>query len=342
MTAAQCAMNSLRGSFAQRLRRISRAILLGVTGAILMGGAQADPWPAKPVKIVVPTSPGGATDTLSRALAERLGRIWNQPVVVENRPGANQIIGGEYVARAPGDGYTLIVSDASTFVINPFLYKHLSYDPQSAFAPVSLLVRTPWIIAVNAAVPARSLGELLGWAREHPGSLSYGSFGNGSSAHICMDYLKTLAGVDIVHVPFKGSAPALNALVAGEISLMMVTPLVVEPHVRTGRLRLIAAASAQRLPLLPDLPTVAESGFPGYEAYTWFGMLAPAATPEDLRNRISADVRKVMADPAFREQFIVSQWLIPADNTPDEFAAFLKSDAAHWRHLIEASRVSVD
>jgi tripartite-type tricarboxylate transporter receptor subunit TctC len=308
------------------------------------GGASAfaENWPSKPVKIVVPTSPGGATDTLSRLLAARLAEMWGQPVLVENRPGANQIIGGEYVAKAAPDGYTLIVSDAATYVINPYLYKKLSYDPLTAFTPVSLLVQVPWVIAVNAAVPVRSIQELIALARAKPGSLSYGSFGNGSSAHICMDYFKQLVGINIVHVPYKGSAPSLNGLLAGEISMMMVTPQVVEPHVKTGKLRLIAAATAQRIALLPDLPTVSESGVAGYTAGTWFGMLSPAGTPADVVSKISADVAKVMNDAGFREQHIVSQWLIPVANTPQEFADYMRADSERWRKLVLASGVTVD
>ena len=306
------------------------------------GAAAAQTWPSKPVKIVVPTSPGGATDTLARALAARLGESWRQPVLVENRPGANQIIGGEYVAHAAPDGYTLIVSDASTVVINPFLYRNLSYDPLTAFAPVSRLVQVPWVIAISASLPVKSVTELIDFARARPGYLSYGSFGNGSSAHICMDYFKRLQGIDIVHVPFKGSAPALTALLAGDISMMMVTPQVVEAHARSGKLRLIAAATPERIPGLLDVPTVSESGVPGYVAGTWFGMLGPAGTPADVIARIGADVGRLMREPAFREQHITGQWLIPVEDTPEQFAEFIREDAARWKKLIAAAGVSVD
>lgn len=316
--------------------------LLAIACCIAGTAAFAQTWPARPVKIVVPTSPGGATDRLARLLASRLGSRWGQSVFVENRPGANQIIGGEYVAKAAPDGYTLIVSDAATYVINPFLYKNLSYNPLTAFAPVSLLVQVPWVLAVNASVPVKSVQELIALARARPGALSYGSFGAGSSANICMDYFKRLVNIDIVHVPYKGAAPSLNALLAGDISMMMVTPQVVEPHVKTGKLRLIAAATPQRLPLLADLPTISESGVPGYVAGTWFGMLAPARTPAAVVRKISADVAKIMNDPDFREKHIVGQWLIPVADTPEEFARYLEADGERWRKLVTASGVKVD
>ena len=305
--------------------------------------AMAQTWPSRPVKLVVPSSPGGATDTLSRALSTRLPEIWGQAVIVENRPGANQIIGGDYVSKAAPDGYTLLVSDAATFVINPFLYKSLPYDPIGGFAPVTQLVQVPWVIGVNAAgVPARTIPELIALAKAKPGSLSWGTFGNGSSAHIGLEWFKRLAGVDIVHVPYKGSAPAASALLTGEISMMMVTPLVLEQHVRSGRLRLIAAATEQRLPLLPNLPTVGEQGVPGYVVGTWFGMLAPAGTPADIVSKIAADVAKVMSEPAFREQNVTGQWLIPVANTPQEFSAFLRRDYEYWKKMVETSGVKLD
>jgi tripartite-type tricarboxylate transporter receptor subunit TctC len=324
------------------IRRILLAwsILLG--GALVSSPAEAQSWPAKPVKIVVPTSPGGATDALARALAARLGDAWHQIVLVEDRPGANQIIGGEYVAKAAPDGYTLIVSDASTYVINPLLYKHLNYDPLTAFAPITMLVQVPWVVAVNASLPVHSMQELFDYARAKPGVLSYGSFGSGSSVNICMDYLKQLVHVDITHVPFKGSAPALNALLAGDISMMMVTPQIVEPHVRTGKLRLLAAATPQRIPLLPDLPTIAETAVPGYSAGTWFGMLGPAGIPADVVAKISADVGAIMSDPRFREEHLSGLWLIPAADTPREFAEYIKTDSEHWKKLVTESGVTVD
>jgi len=304
--------------------------------------APAQTFPSRPVKIVVPTSPGGATDAFSRALAPRLSEIWGQPVLVENRPGANQIIGADHVSKSAPDGTTLLVSDASSFVINPHLYKKLPYDGVKGFTPITVLVRFPWVIAVHASVPANTFQELVAYAKTNPGKLSYGSFGLGSSAHISVDYLKNLLGIDILHVPYKGAGPAVTDLLSDQIQMMMVTPLLVEPHARAGRLKLVAAATAQRIPALPDLPTVAESGVPGYEAGTWFALVGPAGVPREIVAKIYADTAKILGNTAFREQYVSKQWFEVVGNTPEQFADYLKSEYARWDRLIRLSRVTVE
>jgi tripartite-type tricarboxylate transporter receptor subunit TctC len=304
--------------------------------------AFAQPFPSRPVKIVVPTTPGGATDALSRSIGARLSEMWGQPVVVENKPGATQIIGGEYVAKAPPDGYTLIVSDAATFIMNPILHKTLPYDGLRAFTPITLLVRFPWVVAIHPSVPASSFQEFVAFARTKPGAISYGSFGTGSSGHISVDYMKKLLGIDIVHIPYKGAGPAVTDLLAGQIQMMMVTPLLVEPHARAGKLRLIAAATPNRIPRLPELPTVAESGVPGYEAGTWFALAGPAGMPREVTQAIYGDVKKVLSEPAFRERNIDRQWFEVVANPPDEFAAFLQKDYERWEKLIRLSGVKAE
>ena len=321
---------------------ILRLLTAFVLAAAAPGHAAAQAFPQRAVKIVVPTSPGGATDAFSRALAPRLAEAWGQPVLVENRPGANQILGAEYVSKSAPDGSTLLVSDASSFVINPHLYKKLPYDGLHGFTPITVLVRFPWVIAVNASVPVKTFQELVAYAKQNPGKLSYGSFGLGSSAHISVDYLKHLLGIDIVHVPYKGAAPAVTDLLGGQIQMMMVTPLLVEPHARAGNLRLIAAATAQRIPALPDLPTVAESGVPGYEAGTWFALVGPPEMPREVVAKIYAGAAKILGDPAFREQYVTRQWFEAVGNTPEQFAEYLKSEYARWDRLIKLSRVSVE
>jgi tripartite-type tricarboxylate transporter receptor subunit TctC len=320
------------------LRRALAAVLLAAIPAF----APAQGFPARAVKIVVPTSPGGATDAFSRALAARLSEAWAQPVVVENRPGANQILGADHVSKSAPDGYTLLVSDASSFVINPHLYRNLPYDGVRGFTPITVLVRFPWVVAIHPSVPASTFPELVAFARANPGKLSYGSFGLGSSAHISVDYLKSLLGIDIVHVPYKGAAPAVTDLLSGRIQMMMVTPFLVEPHARAGKLRLVAAATAQRIPRLPDLPTIAESAAPGYEAGTWFALVGPAGVPKDVVARIYASTVKVLNDPAFRETHVTKQWFEAVGNTPEQFAEYLKSEYARWDRLIKLSRVSVE
>jgi len=328
---------------------ILRPLLPSVLASLLLVGAAIAPdpaagqvFPVRAVKIVVPTSPGGATDAFARALAARLSGAWAQTVLIENRAGANQILGADYVSKSAPDGYTLLVSDASSFVINPHLYRTLPYDGVKGFAPVTVLVRFPWVVAVHASVAANTFQELVALAKADPGKLSYGSFGLGSSAHISVDYLKNLLGIDIVHVPYKGAGPAVTDLLSGRIQMMMVTPLLVEPHARAGKLKLLAAATARRIPGLPDLPTVAESGVPGYEAGTWFALVGPAGMHRDVVARIHADTMKILGDAAFREQYVTRQWFEVVGNTPEQFADYLKSEYARWGRLVELSRVSVE
>lgn len=317
---------------------------LAVFGFLLIASLAvcAQPFPARTVKFVVPASAGGATDNMARSLAARLTEIWGQPVVVENRPGATQIIGAEYVAKSPPDGYTLLVSEAATWVITPHFHRKLPYDGMRDFTPVTVLVRFPWVIAVHPSVPARTFQEFVAYARANPGALSYGSFGLGSSGHISVDYLKNLLGINIVHVPYKGAAPAVTDLLGGQIQMMMVTPLLVEPHARAGRLRLLAAATPERIPRLPDLPTVSESGVPGYEAGTWFALVGPAGMPRGVTNLLYTDVKRVMNEPAFKERYVEKQWFEVVADTPDEFAVFLKSEYERWGKVIKLSGVKIE
>jgi tripartite-type tricarboxylate transporter receptor subunit TctC len=304
--------------------------------------AAAQNFPTRPVKIVVPSSPGGATDSFSRALGGRLAEIWGQPVVIENRPGANQIIGADYVSKSAPDGYTLLVSDASSFVMNPHLYKKLPYDGVRGFSPITVLVRFPWVIAVHPSIPASNFQEFVAYARTNPRAISYGSFGLGSSGHISVDYLKNLLGIDLLHVPYKGAGPAVTDLLGGQIQMMMVTPLLVEPHARAGKLRLIAAATPNRIEKLPNLPTVAESGAPGYEAGTWFALVGPGGMPRELVSALYGDVMKVLNDPAFREKNVTAQWFEVVGNTPEQFAGFLKTEYERWDKLIKLSGVKIE
>jgi tripartite-type tricarboxylate transporter receptor subunit TctC len=320
------------------MTRLALALLMTLSLSAL-----AQQFPSRPVKIVVPASAGGATDALARAVAGRLAEIWGQPVVVENRAGATQIIGADHVAKSAPDGYTLLCTEAATFVMNPHTFKgKLPYDGQRAFTPVTVLVRFPWVIAVHASVPVNNFEELVAYAKANPGKLSYGSFGTGSSSHISVDYLKRLVGIDIVHVPYKGAGPAVTDLVAGNIQMMMVTPSLVEPHARTGKLRLIAATTRERIARLPDLATVSESGAPGYEAGTWFGLAGPAGMPREVTYAIHAAVKRVLFEPAFREKYLDRQWFEPVANTPDEFAAFMQSEFERWDKLIKLSGINVE
>ena len=304
--------------------------------------ALAQAFPTRLVKIVVPTPPGAAMDAISRAIAARLAEAWRQPVVVENRSGAQQILGSDFVSKSAPDGYTLLISDASSFVMNPHLYRKLPYHGISGFTPITLLVKFPWIIVVHASVRASNFQELVALARAKPGTLSYGSFGSGSSTHISVDYLKKLLGIDILHVPYKGAAPAVTDLLSGQISMMMISPLFVEQYARTGKLKFIAAATAVRIPTLPNLPTVAESGVPGYEAGNWFALMGPPGIPGNIIAKIYADTLKILNESAFREQYVTKEWFEVIGNTPEQFSVFLKSEYERWGTLIKLSGVTVE
>jgi tripartite-type tricarboxylate transporter receptor subunit TctC len=323
-------------------RTLALAVLLAALPALAPAQSPGQAYPAKPVKMVVPSSAGGATDTFARGLAPRLADIWGQPVVIENRPGANQIIGSDFVSKSAPDGYALLLSEASSFVMNPHLYRNLPYDVLNGFTPITALVRFPWVVVVHPSVPANTFQELVALAKANPGKLAYGSFGLGSSGHISVDYLKNLLGIDIVHVPYKGGGPAVADLLSGQISMMMVTPLLVEAHARAGKLKLIAAATAHRIAALPNLPTIAESGVPGYEAGTWLALMGPAGMPRERVDKIYADTMNVLNHPAFREQHVAKQWFEVVGNTPEQFAEFLKSEYERWGRLIRLSRVTVE
>src|SRR6267143_959810 len=315
------------------------ALLFTLSCALATASVFGQQFPSRTVKIVVPTSPGGATDALSRQIGARLSELRGQPVIVENKPGANQIIGAEYVAKSAPDGNTLLVSDASSFVINPHLYRNMAYDGLRGFTPITVLVR---LVAVHPSVPASTFQELVAYARARPGALSYGSFGLGSSAHISVDYLKKLLGIDIVHVPYKGAGPAVTDLLGGQIQMMMVTPLLVEPHARAGKLRLLAAATRERIARLPGLPTVSESGVAGYEAGTWFALVGPAGMPRAVSHALYADVKKVLNEPAFKERYVDKQWFEIVANTPEEFAAFLGTEYERWEKVVRLSGVKLE
>lgn len=316
--------------------------VLAVLLTLVSLAVAAQGYPSKPVKMIVPAAPGGVTDILARTVGQRLSDVWGQPVIVENRPGAGQIIGAEVVAKSPGDGYTLIVSDASTFVINPFLYSKLPYDALKDFTPVVVLSQASPVLAVGASVPVSSLQELIALAKAKPGSLSYGSMGSGTYNHISMEQLKQLAGVDIVHVPYKGSTPALTDLLSGQIAVFLVNLSVVEPHAKTGKLKILAAATAKRLALRPDLPTVSEAGFPGFESGTWFGILGPANLPRDIVAKIHADVTRILSAPEFREQNITKLGLETVAISPEQFAQLIRTDLEHWGKLVRATGAKAD
>jgi tripartite-type tricarboxylate transporter receptor subunit TctC len=321
--------------------RFRIAVLAASVFVAAAPAALAQDFPSRPVRIVVPYTAGGGTDAVARPLAQRLSEKWGQPVVVENRAGAGTAIGAEAVARAPADGYTLLLSDATTYVVNPHVYKKLSYDPLKDFAPVSIVCRFTPVVAVNAEVPAKTIGEFVAWVKQQPGKQSYGSFGNGTYAHIAMEELKRVAGLDMIHVPYRGGAPVVTDLLGGQISSTMATVTNFWEHHKTGKLRILATATEKRVSLLPDLPTVGET-LPGYAIDAFVAVAAPAATPPAIVKKISEDIAAIVAEPAYREKFLASQFFEPVGSTQEEFAAILKKDNEHWRGLVERTGARVE
>ena len=291
--------------------------------AFAASSAFAQSFPAKPVHLIVPFPPGGGADALARIMGPYLTKIWNQPVIVENRPGASGHIGADFVAGSAPDGYTLLMSSTAS----------LTEKNVHQFAPVSLVSASPYVIATNPKVPAASVRELIEHARANPGKLSFGSSGTGAASHLSAELFKSMAGIDMLHVPYKGTGQAVTDLLAGQIDVMFAPAQTVMPHVAAGKLKALAVTSAKRSSTLPDLPTVAESGLPGYEAIGWFGLLAPAATPRELVAKISADANKVLADPEVKQKTI-ALGAEPSGNTPQQFASFIREDQGKWGKLM--------
>jgi tripartite-type tricarboxylate transporter receptor subunit TctC len=302
----------------------------------------AQEYPSKPVKFIVPASPGGLTDVLARQFGMRLSEMWSQPVIVENRPGAGQIIGTDAVAKSPSDGYTFLVTDSSAVVINPHLYSKLPYDPVRDLTPVAVFAQISPVIAVNASVPASNMQELIALAKAKPRGLAYGSFGSGTYAHIAMERLKQLADVDIVHVPYKGSSPAMTDLLAGHIQVILVSLSVVEPQARAGKVRILAATTPKRVAAAPDLPTVAEAAVPGFETTSWFGLLGPANLPRQVVAKVHADVQRVIKTPGFLEQNYKKFGLEPVPVSPQEFRQLVETDLDKWGRMVKATGAKID
>jgi tripartite-type tricarboxylate transporter receptor subunit TctC len=320
---------------------MKRFLLL--VGALLIGGtAAAQSFPSRPVKIVVSYPAGGVVDVLARPLAAGLQQAWGHPVIVENRPGANAIIGTDYVAKQPGDGHTLLFANDPSLSSNQYLYSKLPYDPVKDFVPIVSVASTTLILTTNSSVPASNLAQLLALARQKPGELSYGSFGPGSVTHLDTEAFATAAGIKLLHIPYKGTADVVQALSAGQISMALGAIGPVVPHLRAGKMKAIAVASMQRQPLVPEVPTFHEAGIPNFEARSWFALAAPAGTPRAVVERIAADVLKVVAQPEYRKRFVLDQGLEPFELGPDQFAQYLAKDRAKYAERIKNANVRLD
>ncbi len=302
--------------------------------------AFAAAYPDKPVRMVVPFPPGGGTDVVARAIALKLTEQWGQSVVVDNRPGAASMVGTEMLARAVPDGYTLgFVSMSHT--INPSIYKKLPFDPIADFSPVVLAATAPNVLVVNPGVGAKSVAELVQIAKARPGKLNFPSSGNGGVSHLSMEMFRYAAGIDIVHVPYRGAGPALTALLANETQLMMATTPVALPQMKAGRLIALATTGLKRSSLAPEIPTVAEAGYPGFEADTWYGMLAPAKVPPALVNQANAAVTKMLTQADFKER-LAHEGAQPAGGTPAQFAAHIKSEIEKWAKIVRMAKVKIE
>jgi len=323
-------------------RRALVAALLGiVAAAALPPGAAADSFPSKPVKLIVPFPPGGPLDTTGREIAQKLTESWSRSVIVENKPGAGGNIGADFVAKSPPDGYTVVMGALSTHAVNPSLYPRMPYDAKKDFAPITLVAITPNVLVVNPSLPVHSVQELIEYAKAHPGKLSFGSGSIGSAGHLAGELFKVDAGVDMVHVPYKGAAPAMQALLAGDTQLMFDNLASAMSQVKAGKLRALAVTTKARSPLAPDLPTMSEAGVPGFDISTWFGLMAPAGTPPDVIAKWNADVTKVLSAPAMRAQ-LAAQGAEAAPDTPSEFARFIDAELVKYAKIVKASGAKVD
>ena len=303
--------------------------------------AQAPAWPARPLRMIAAQSPGGVTDMLARTLAQKFNEAWKQPAVVENRAGAAGAIGTEVAVKAPPDGYTLLLSSAGPIVINPGLYPKLGYDPLRDLTPVAFVAASPLMLVVHPSVPANSVKALIALARAQPERLSYGSGGNGSPAHLTAELFKSATATRITHIPFKGSAPSVLALVGGQIDLSFTTIVISIPQVKGGRLRALAVTSPQRSRAVPALPTMIEAGVRAFESQQWFGLFAPAALPKELVAKLHAETLRIMENAELRER-LAADGGEPVAMTPEQFAAFIRADAARWAQVIKTSGATAD
>ncbi len=310
-----------------------------LTGASSIALAQT--WPTKPMRIIVGQSAGGISDTTARLVAQRFTEVFKQSAVVENRPGAAGNIGTEMVVKAAPDGYTLLLSSAGPIVINPGLYARLTYDPLRDLAPIAFISSSPLLLVTHPSVPAKSVKELVALAKAQPNRLSYGSGGNGSPPHLTAELFKSLAGITMTHVPFKGSAPSILALVGGQIDLSFSTIALTLPQVKAGRIRALAVTAPQRVPALPDMPTMIEAGVPGFESQQWFALFGPAALPRDIIVRLNAEVTRLLESPEVRTRF-ANEGAEPGKLTLDQFAAFTRADAVRWAKVIKVSGATAE
>ncbi|MCP1915379.1 tripartite-type tricarboxylate transporter receptor subunit TctC [Bradyrhizobium elkanii] len=324
-------------------RRASSLIIVALTALLAATlPARAADYPTRPIKLVVPYAAGGPTDVLGRIVGEYLGRDLKQVVVVENKAGAQGAIGAEAVARSDPDGYTLFVTAASIFVLNPMLYKKLPYDPARDFHLLSVITDAPMIMEVHPSVPARTIAEFVAYAKKNPGKLNFGSAGTGGTVHLAGEMFKQMAGVEMTHVPYKGAGPALTDLLSGNIQLMFDTLGTALPPVKSGMLRPLGVSSTERIPDLPDLPTIAESGYPDYAVSVWYGIAGPSRVPDDIADKIKASLDRALNDEAFRASLLKIGFPPLRAKSQAEIDEFVNTDRARWAGVVKALNISLD
>lgn len=310
-------------------------------GVVFAVAAHAQTYPAKPIRLIIPFPPGGATDALGRTVVQKLGESLRQQVIADNRPGASGILGMELAAKAPADGYTLVVGQASNLAINLALMGKLPYDPVAGFSPITLIATTPNVLVVHPSLPVRSIKDLVALAKAKPGKINYASSGIGSPGHLVTERFKIAAKIDMVHIPYKGAGPALTDVVAGHADIYFTSPISAQPFVKSGRLRVVAVASAKRSASMPDVPTVAEAGYPEVDSTSWWGLLAPAGVPKDIIDRLNAETLKLLNQTDVKQR-LMSEGADPAPTTPEQFALFIKNEIVKWASLVKLTGVKLE
>ena len=321
-----------------RLIQLALLSLIVATGPV---GAQADKWPTKPITYVVPFAAGGTTDVLARIIAQKLSVAVGQPVIVDNKPGAGGNIGSDFVSKAAPDGYTILGGTISSHAINPSLYPKMPYDAVKSFVPITLIGTNPLVLIVPPSSTATTLKELLAQAKAKPGTITFASAGNGTSQHLAGEMLKSAAGIDIIHVPYKGSGPAIQDLMGGQVAMMFDTTVVAAPQIKGGKVRPLGVTSAKRVKGFENIPTMAEAGLPGYEVTSWQGIFAPAATPPAVVARLNSEIVKILNMPDVHER-LEGLGIEPVANTSAEFAAFQKAEIAKWAKVVKEGNVKID
>ena len=323
---------------------ITRGFLLGVAllaGVVSAGSALAQSWPTKPVTVIVPWPPGGPSDTAARPIAKGLHEALGQAFVIDNKGGAGGNIGSAQVAKSAADGYTLLITSSAPIVINPHVYKKMPYDPSKDLEPITNLLRVPLVLVVHPSVPAKNLQALVAHIKAQQGKFQYASSGNGTPQHLTGELFKTVAKLDSIHVPYKGSAPAINDLLGGQVPMMFDSTVAIVPHIKAGKVKAIAVTSAKRSPLLPDVPTFAEAGMPDVESYAWYGMFAPAKTPKDIVARLNAETIKVMKGKDY-QRVLADTGSDFVGDTPEKFAAFVKTESEKWGRIAKMTGATID